>query len=74
MSLKYRVIDLRSGLIDPNEIIVEGSRSPEDAARHVLGCDLVRSGQKRDLAARVYFNLPEQPVSMVRLYTKVEDR
>ncbi|MET3925536.1 hypothetical protein [Devosia sp. 2618] len=72
MSVKHRVVDLRSGIIDPHEIIVEGARSPEDAVRQALGCDLVRSGQKRHLAARVYFQLPDQPVSMVRLYNKAE--
>ena len=69
----YRVIDLRTTSIASGETIV-AARSPEDAARQALGVDLVRSGRRLDIKARVYFQLPGQPISMVRLYGKVEDR
>jgi hypothetical protein len=68
---QYRVIDLQPGTIDPNEAIVEAG-SPEAAAREVLGAELVRSGTKAELRARVYFQYPGQPLSMVRLYAKVD--
>ncbi|WP_158409498.1 hypothetical protein [Devosia psychrophila] len=48
--------------------------SPEAAARKALGIDLVRSGAKRDLRAKVYFQHPGQSLSMVRLYAKVAER
>jgi hypothetical protein len=38
----------------------------------VLGVEVVRSGSKRELRARVYFQHPGQPLSMVRLYSKSE--
>ena len=68
---EYRVIDLRTQAIDPEPRIVRAS-SPEGAAAAVLGFELVRSGRRSDLRARVYFRNPGQPVSMVRLYTKAE--
>lgn len=65
----YRVIDL----IAPGQPEFEvKANSPELAARDALGEEVVRSGAKRDLRAKVYFQHPEQPVSMVRLYSKVE--
>lgn len=67
---EYRVIDLQTEAIDPNPKIVTAS-SPEAAAELVLGLKLVRSGNKRDLRARVYSQRPGQPMSMVRLYQKV---
>ena len=70
---QYRVIDLQVEAIDPNETIVE-ARSPEAAALDALGAELVRSGTKAELRARVYFQYPGQPLSMVRLYAKVTDR
>ncbi|MDB5473983.1 MAG: hypothetical protein JWP99_1286 [Devosia sp.] len=74
MTLAYRVVNLR---VDPStaaEFIIEGARTPEDAAREALGLRLIRSGSKRDLAARVYWQHVGQPLNMVRLYTKVTDR
>jgi hypothetical protein len=68
--MEYRVFDLRTEVIDPDARVVTGVRSPEEAARQVLGLDLTRSGLKRDLAARVYFQVPDQPLTMVRLYTR----
>lgn len=70
MQKQFRVVDLRSDLIDPDERVVEAT-SPEAAATAVLGLDVVRSGSKRDLVARVYWRLPDQPTNMVRLYRRV---
>jgi len=67
--MEFRVFDLRADIINPDPQVVRGARSPEDAAKQVLGLQLSRSGLKRDLAARVYFQLPDQPLTMVRLYT-----
>jgi len=68
----FRVIDLKLVAADP-EVVVKAI-TPERAAKLALGVDLVRSGSKCDLRARVYFQHPGQSLSMVRLYTKVEDR
>lgn len=73
MTKEYRVIDLQTETIDPESITVQ-AHSPEKAAELALGLELVRSGAKKDLRARVYCQLPGQPLSMVRLYTKVADR
>ncbi len=72
MALKYRVVDVRTDVIDPQEISIDGARSPEDAARQALGMDVVRSGHRRDLVARVYWQSLGQPVTMVRLYRRLE--
>lgn len=74
MPTSYRVIDLRLAAPDPataEEIIVEGAKSPEAAARQALGVELVRSGSRKDLAARVYWQLTPEATNMVRLYTRV---
>lgn len=74
MPISYRVIDLRTSSVASGETIVEAG-SPEDAARQALGLDLVRSGRRSDIKARVYFQSSgAQPISMVRLYGKAEDR
>lgn len=73
MPIQYRVIDLANPAIDPDERIVQ-STSPERAVMEALGVEVVRSGSKRDLRARVYFQYPGQPLSMVRLYSKLESR
>ena len=70
----FRVVDCRSEIIDPQEIVIANATSPEDAVFKALGEKVVRSGRKTDLRARVYFQHPNQPLSMVRLYTKVADR
>ncbi|WP_108459205.1 hypothetical protein [Devosia naphthalenivorans] len=72
MAITYRVIDVRETLIDPLDILIEGVRSPEEAARQALGIDVVRSGAKQNLVARVYWQSVGQPVNMVRLYKKPE--
>jgi hypothetical protein len=69
MPLSYRVIDLASPAPEPPEHLVSAN-SPEDAAEKVLGIRLFRSGSKQDLRARVYFQRPGMPISMVRLYSK----
>ena len=71
MPIEYRVIDLASSTVSPDERIVLSTR-PERAALEALGVEVVRSGAKRDLRARVYFQHPGQPLSMVRLYSKVD--
>ena len=52
MPTQYRVIDLASSAIDPDERIVQ-STSPERAVLEVIGVEVVRSGSKRDLRASV---------------------
>lgn len=74
MTLEYRVVDLRADSDTEGDVIIEGARTPEDAAREALGLKLIRSGSKRDLAARVYWQHSGQPLNMVRLYTKVTER
>ena len=66
--IEYRVIDLQTEVIDPNPAVVKAS-TPEKAAEIALGVQLTRSGGRKNLRARVYFQKPGQPVSMVRLYT-----
>jgi hypothetical protein len=70
----YRVVDCRTTVVDPSEIVISHAASPEDAAFQALGEALVRSGRRSDLRARVYFQHPNQPMSMVRLYAKAVDR
>lgn len=72
--IRYRVVDLRNKIIDPNEVIIECTGLPEKAAKDALGIDLVRSGNRADLAARVYWQYPGEATNMVRLYTKAIDR
>jgi hypothetical protein len=73
MTKSFRVVDLRrdAALVD-TDIIVEGVQSPEAAVRDVLGIQVVRSGAKRDLVAKVYWQPLGQPLTMVRLYAKNE--
>ena len=62
----FQVIDLRPETIVP-PVEVEAA-SPEAAAREVLGLDVVyRSGHRRDLVARVYWQSVGGK-TMVRLY------
>lgn len=70
---QYRVIDLFKNVIDPKAMIVDAP-SPEKAAERALGVSLTRSGARRDLRARVYYQKPGQPMNMVRLYGRVADR
>jgi phage-related baseplate assembly protein len=66
----FKVIDLRTGVIEP-ELQVE-ARSPEQAAESALGMKLVRSGHARTLVCRVYWN-DANNTNMVRLYSKVAE-
>lgn len=63
----YRVIDLQSEIIDPVPRIVQAT-SPEAAAELALGVRLVRSGARRELRARVYWQQSGGVTNMVRLY------
>jgi hypothetical protein len=74
MTTSYRVLDMRTEMTSPAELTVARARSPEDAARQALGLDLVRSGHRRDLIARVYWQPEGQPVTMVRLYRRVGEQ
>lgn len=67
--MQYRVVDLRTDIIDELDILIEGVSSPEEACRQALGIQVTRSGHRKDLVARVYFQLLGQPVTMVRLYS-----
>lgn len=72
MTKEYRVIDLSKGAVDPNERIV-AALSPQAAGQAVTGVELIRSGAKKDLIARVYWQVPGTPTNMVRLCQKVGD-
>lgn len=74
MSARFRIVDLRTDPENPQEHFVASARSPEEAARLAIGEVLVRSGQRKDLRCRVYFQQEGQPTTMVRLYRRVEDR
>lgn len=65
----FEVVDLRSETVIPSTC-VENAASPEDAARQALGIEVFRSGQRRNLVARVYWQRMGQPKNMVRLYSK----
>lgn len=62
------MVDLRTNVIDPLDVLVEGVRTPEQAAEQVVGHRVTRSGAKKDLVARVYWQSLGQPLNMVRLY------
>ncbi len=69
---EFKVIDLQPDRIDLEPKTVEATTA-EDAAHIALGVDLVRSGPKQNLRARVYFQHPGQPMTMVRLYSRNND-
>lgn len=63
----FRVIDLRSGVIEPEHIV--DAPSPELAALQALGEKGVRDGQNRArLFCRVYWQDSAGKTNMVRLY------
>ncbi|HEV7346557.1 MAG TPA: hypothetical protein VGN60_13095 [Devosia sp.] len=70
MSKSFRVVDLRQDALADTHITIEGVQSPEAAVREALGVQVVRSGPKRDLVAKVYWQPLGQPLTMVRLYVK----
>ena len=69
----YRVVDLGSSVIDPEDHVITGVNSPEAAAELALGVKLTRSGRKSELRARVYFQSSGGALNMVRLYNLVAD-
>lgn len=74
MATHFRVVELVDEAGLGREALVQRARSPEDAAKLALGEVLVRSGRRQDLRAKVYFQYPDQPMSMVRLYRLQADR
>ena len=71
MPNEYRVIDLQTEVRDPDPPTVT-AHTPEKAAELALGVELVRSGRPSNVRARVYFQQPDQPMTMVRLYERAE--
>ena len=69
--IEFRVVDLQSQTIEPVPQLIKAS-TPEAAARQALGVELVRSGRPSNVRARVYFQQPDQPMTMVRLYERAE--
>ena len=69
----FRVVDARMSTQAPVDVTVEAS-SPEEAAQLALNLELVRSGQKQDLTARVCWADKGLPMRMVRLYSRVQNR
>lgn len=69
MAFSFRVVDLTNDIVEMDQV-VEGVGSPEAAARQVLGIDVMRSGAKADLVARVYWQPMGSPMSMVRPYRR----
>lgn len=72
MVTTYEVIDLRGSVIEEKKQHVEGVKSPEAAVARSLGLDVVRSGAKKDLVARVYWQIPGHPINVVRFYTRLD--
>ena len=70
MVTSYTVVDLRPNNAGVAAEIVTDAHSPEDAATRALGLDLVRSGRQADLQAKVYFQYPDKPLNVVRLYAR----
>jgi hypothetical protein len=69
--MDYRVVDLRDQPSERAETVVTNVRSPEAAASTALGIDVVRSGSRATMVARVYWQYQDQPLSMVRLYRRI---
>jgi hypothetical protein len=67
---QFRIVDVSGATISPSSPILK-ALSPEAAAREHFGFEVVRSGHRKDLVARVYWQLSNQPMSMVRMYRKV---
>jgi hypothetical protein len=70
--LRYRVTDLRPQGEDSFDVIIENTRSPEDAAQQALGLEVVRSGATADLVACVYWERIGQEELSVLLYRKTQ--
>ena len=67
---EFRVIDLRTGMIEPETVV--DANSPEDAAERALGIMAYRSGAPRNLICRVYW-AKRGAMNMVRLYSEPRD-
>lgn len=68
---KYRVIDVRSDVIEPEKIV--NAHSPEDAALQALGERAIRAGQSRNrIVCRVYWQDADGLTNMVSLYRPLE--
>lgn len=63
---QFRVVDLRPNVIEPERNVV--ASTPEHAAELVLGAKVVRNGNRKHLACRVYWVNGDQ-TNMVRLYS-----
>ena len=70
MGNTYRIVDLRTDTTDVTETTIQSASSPEQAASQVLGIEVMRSGAKKSLVARVYWQIQPGPMNMVRLYAK----
>ena len=70
--LEFRVVNLLEEE-GPKEVLVK-ARTPEEAAKKVLGLDLVRSARASIVGAKVYFHHPGTAPSVVRLYLRAQDR
>lgn len=64
---QFRIVDLRDAQNQAEHQLE--AQTPEAAAGEVLGMRLFRSGAKRDLICRVYWQSPGG-TNMVRLYGK----
>lgn len=62
---EFRVVDLRSGRIEPDRFVE--AKSPEEAAAKALDVEGVRSGSRKNLLCRVYWETVNGN-NMVRLY------
>lgn len=67
MPTVYRVIDMRDGAVAVQHFAE--SDSAEGAAKRALGLDLVRRGKTLPIA-RVYSQPTDQPMMVVRLYSR----
>ena len=70
--IEFRVVNLLEEE-GPKEVLVK-ARTPEEAAKKVLGLDLVRSARASIVGAKVYFHHPGTAPSVVRLYLRAQDR
>ncbi|MBJ6988740.1 MULTISPECIES: hypothetical protein [unclassified Devosia] len=64
---QFRIVDLRAAQKETEHKL--DAQTPEAAAGEALGMHLFRSGAKRDLICRVYWQSPGG-TNMVRLYGK----
>ena len=69
MVIEFSIVDVQAENNAATSEIVRAN-SPEQAASIALGLDLLWSGKKQNLWARVYSQRERQPKSMVRLYQR----